>query len=112
MAVEKVAFDLPKMYADHHVEAVRAALLQLEGVEEVLASSAAKHVAVHYDDKKVKAAAISDTLAKAGYAPGEEPTLPKLPEGKEDTSPWFQAIHRITGTNMLDLEMSGDFRKY
>lgn len=55
---------------------------------------------------------INEALANAGCAPGEEPTLPGLPEGKEDASLWFQVIQRITGTNMLDLEMSGDFRKY
>ena len=41
---------------------------------------------------------------KAAYA--------KVAEGKDDDSAWFTSIQRITRTNMKDLEMSGDFRKY
>jgi len=100
------------MFADHHVEAVRGALLQLAGVEDVFASSAAKRVIVTYDAKRVKPAAIEETLHSAGFAPGEEPPLPKVAEGKDDDSAWFTSIQRITRTNMKDLEMSGDFRKY
>ena len=110
--MERATFNLPRMYADHHVEAVRGALLQLAGVEEVFASSAAKRAIVTYDGKRLKPAAIEEALQAAGYTPGEEPPLPKVREGKEDDSAWFTSIQRITRTNMKDLEMSGDFRKY
>jgi copper chaperone CopZ len=112
VAVEKAVFGVPKMYADHHVEAVRNALLKLNGVEDVVASSAAQRVVVRFDPKRVSADAIADALRSAGYAPGEKPALPVVPEAKEDISPWFHVIQRVTKTNIKDLEMSGDFRKY
>ncbi len=110
--MEKTAFDIPKMYADHHVQNIRDALLQLDGVEEVTASSAFKRVVVGYDPAHLNEDAIADALQAAGYAPGEEPELPEVPAGKEDNSAWFRVTQRVTRTNMLDLEMSGDFRKY
>ena len=110
--MEKTVLNVPKMYADHHVQAVRNALLQLDGVEEVMASSAFKRVVVGYDPARLSPDAIEEALRAAGYGPGEDWELPTPPEGKEDDSPWFKVIQRITQTNMLDLQMSGDFRKY
>jgi copper chaperone CopZ len=112
VAAEKAVFEVPKMYADHHVEAVRDVLLKLSGVEDVVASSGAQRVAVRYDPQRLTVAAIVDALRSAGYAPGEKPVLPTMPEGKEDVSPWFRVIQRVTRTNIKDREMSGDFRKY
>ncbi len=110
--MEKTVLNVPKMYADHHVQAVRNALLRLDGVEEVMASSAFKRVVVGYDPARLSPDAIEEALRAAGYGPGEDWELPTPPEGKEDDSPWFKVIQRITQTNMLDLQMSGDFRKY
>ena len=110
--MEKTELHVPKMYADHHVQAVREALLPLDGVEEVLASSAFKRVVVGYDSACLKPGAIEEALRAAGYGPGEDWEIPSPPEGKEDDSAWFKMIRRITDTNMLDLQMSGDFRKY
>jgi len=110
--VETVVFKVPKMYADHHVLAVRTALTELDGVTNVLASSAFKRVAVAYDADLTGPAAIEERLQSAGYGPDEDWELPELPEGKEDESAWFKSIWRVTRTSMLDLEMAGDFRKY
>jgi copper chaperone CopZ len=110
--VDKVVFHVPKMYADHHVQAVRNALLPMDGVEEVMASSAFKRVVVGYDPARMNPGAIEEALRAADYGPGEDWELPRPPEGKEDDSPWFQVTQRITETNLLDLQMSGDFRKY
>jgi copper chaperone CopZ len=110
--MDKAVFDVPKMYADHHVQPVRDALLQLDGVEQVTASSAFKRVVVTFDAKKADREALKDALRAAGYAPGEEWELPEVPEGKEDDSPWFRTIQRVTTTNTLDLELSGDHRRY
>ena len=110
--MDKTVFDVPKMYADHHVDIVRNALLKLDGVDNIVASSSFKRVAISYDPKRLSAAAIAEALRKAGYGPGEEWELPRIPEGKEDNSPWFQTLQRITVTDRRDLEMSGDFRKY
>ena len=38
--MNKVTIDLPSMYGDHHVQEVRRLLFDLDGVEEVYASSA------------------------------------------------------------------------
>ncbi len=109
--MEKAVLHLPKMYADHHVMAVRKAL-ELDGVEEVMASSAFKRVTVGYDSTRLEPGAIEEALRAAGYGPGEDWEIPSPPEGKEDDSAWFKTIGRVTETNVLDLKMSGDFRKY
>ncbi len=110
--MNKTVLHVPKMYADHHVQAVRNALLQLDGVEEVMASSAFKVVQASYDPDLIKAAAIEEKLRAAGYGPDEDWELPELPEPKEDESPWFQSIWRKTRTDPREIEMAGDFRLY
>lgn len=100
------------MYGDHHVERVRDALLAVDGVEEVVASSAFKRVLVSFDPKRAKPEQMEQALTAAGYAPREEPKLPELPTSTDDDSPWFRSTPRVTRTNLLDLEMSGDFRKW
>jgi copper chaperone CopZ len=110
--VERTILDVPKMYADHHVERVRDALFAVDGVEEVVASSAFKRVLVAFDAKRVTLNGIEQALTEAGYAPGEDWELLELPKSTDDDSPWFRSTQRVTRTNLLDLEMSGDFRKY
>ncbi len=110
--MERTILDVPKMYADHHVERVRDALLAVNGVEEVIASSAFRRVLVAFDPKRVQQDSIVEALTKAGYAPGDEWKLLDLPKSTDDDSPWFRSTQRVTRTNLLDLEMSGDFRKY
>jgi len=100
------------MYADHHVLAVRDALAAIPGVEDISASSARRRVSLDYDPKKVDEESIRAKLAEAGYAEGQELEYAIPPEGKEDSSAWFCVNQRVTTTNRLDLEMSGDFRKY
>lgn len=110
--MKKLTLSVPKMYGDHHTLAVRSALAELRGVEGIFANSARKIVTVEYDDSAVNPAKIEDTLKAAGYGPGEEPPSPELPDATDDESPWFRFLPRYTWTNMVDLEMSGDFRKY
>ena len=52
------------------------------------------------------------TLAEAGYDIATAPELPVYPKRTDDTSDWFQFQERITETDLRDLEMSGDHRKY
>jgi hypothetical protein len=38
--------------------------------------------------------------------------LTRFPKRSEDGSEWYTLVNRITKTEMKDLEMSGDFRRY
>ncbi len=110
--MEKVTFNVPAMWADHHVLAVRDALGQVSGVQEVLASAMYKDVLVKYDPTVVTADALENALVQAGYETTKTPALPTYPERTNDASDWFQFQERVTETDMRDLIMSGDHRKY
>lgn len=110
--MEKVTFGIPAMWADHHTLAVRQALGQVAGVDEVIASALYKDVLVKYDPAAVTPDELASTLAEAGYTIAKAPALPTYPERIDDASDWFQFQERITETDMRDLEMSGDHRKY
>ena len=110
--MERAVFAVPKLYADHHVTAVREVLTGLPGVQDVYASSAFKRVAVSFDPAATSAAAIQGALQSAGYGPEAPLEFAQAPQNKEDGSFWYIFRPRITETNRLDIEMSGDFRKY
>ena len=110
--MEKVTFSIPAMWADHHTLAVRQALGQVSGVEGVIASAMYRDVLVQYDPTAVTPDALESALAEAGYAVGKAPALPTYPERIDDASDWFQFQERVTETDLRDLEMSGDHRKY
>ncbi|MBM3144620.1 MAG: heavy-metal-associated domain-containing protein [Chloroflexi bacterium] len=76
--------DLPAMYGDHHVNEVRRILLDLDGVEEVYASSAFSAAEITYNSKKIKKEAITARLEEAGY-------LGDLPIPKETGRPANEA---------------------
>jgi copper chaperone CopZ len=110
--MEKVVFSIPKLWADHHVLAVRKALGQVDGVEEVIASALYKDVVIGYDATSVSPEALTSALADAGYEVDAGLDLPTYPERIDDSSDWFQFQERVTETDMRDLEMSGEHRKY
>jgi len=110
--MDRVTFNLPAMWADHHVLAVREALGNVNGVQEVVASALYKDVQVKYDPSAVGPDSLANALAQAGYPVGQELDLPAYPKRIEDSSDWFQFQDRITITDRRDLEMSGDHRKY
>ncbi len=70
ISMEKVVFDVPSMYGDHHVVEVRRLLLDLPGVETVDASSAFQAVEVSFDPAKVSADQLHARLQEAGYMEG------------------------------------------
>ena len=72
--MEKVTFEAPALYADHHVSEVRRLLLELPGVSEVYASSAFQVVEVEFDPEKIKAEQVQTCLESAGYL-GEIPMM-------------------------------------
>ena len=110
--MELVSFELPAMFADHHVLNVRRTLLAVSGVEEVTASAMDLCVSVEFDAAKTSAEALAQALEAAGYPPGKTPDLLAIGPAVEDESAWYQFEPRVTETNMADLEMSGDFRRY
>jgi copper chaperone CopZ len=111
--MDKVVLDVPTLWADHHVLKVRDALGALEGVDGVYASSAWKQVLVNYDAAKTDQAAIEKALADAGYPVGEGEVPVLTQAGKMLRDPqWAEMSLRMTETNMADLEMSGEFRRY
>jgi copper chaperone CopZ len=106
--MEKVIIDVPSMYADHHVLAVRKLLTQLDGIGDVYASSAFKQVLVHYDPAVIAPEAVANTLQEAGYT--EEMPMPVQEKLAEES--WKKGTFRMTKTYPADLAMSGEFRKY
>ena len=111
--MEKVVLDVPTLWADHHVLKVRDALFGLGGVEDVRASAAWKQVLVSFDGAKTNQAAIEKALADAGYpvGEGEMPVLALPTENRKDPA-WAEADFRMAETSMVDLDMSGEFRRY
>lgn len=70
--MEKVQFNVPTLWADHHTLKVREVLTQLPGVSNVVASSAFRMVAMSYDPAVTSPEAISRSLTAAGYPVAEE----------------------------------------
>lgn len=110
--MEKVTFHLPSIWADHHVLAVREVLKRIDGVQDVRASAMDQRVTIEYDPAQLTAEDLMARLVRAGYDPTRVFELPTYPKRIEDDSDWFRFQERITVTDMRDLEMSGDFRKY
>ena len=65
--METKSFEVPALYGDHHVTEVRRILLELEGVQDVYASSAFQVVEVTYDESKINDLQIALKLDEAGY---------------------------------------------
>jgi copper chaperone CopZ len=109
----KTVLDVPTLWADHHVLNVRDALVPMEGVEDVYASAAWKQVLVRFDESKVDQSAIEQALAEAGYPVGEGEIPVLVGPGDVQRDPqWGVLGSRVTETNRVDLEMSGEFRRY
>ncbi len=78
--MQSVQLELPAMYGDHHVLAVRQMLLGMEGIKQVKASAAWRAVKIDYDPDKLSPEQIEKRLANEGYT--EMPHTPALePEG-------------------------------
>lgn len=109
--VKTTTLNLPRMYGDHHVTAVREVLAKLDGIDEVHASAAFKEATVTYDPETISDEEIAAQLADAGYPPGEDDQPKTL--GKREKDPAWEVVDiRITQTNPVDIEMSGEFRRY
>lgn len=109
--MNKITLNVPALYADHHVINVKRLLSPLPGVENVTTSSAFKQVTVEFDAAKTSEAALVKALTDAGYAPGEEQVVQRTPDATPDPA-WEALGVRSTVTNPVDLQLSGEFRKY
>lgn len=65
--MQKKTYELPTMYADHHVIEVRRILLEMPGVEDVYASSAFQALEVSFDPDVLPESQITEVLEEAGY---------------------------------------------
>jgi len=65
--MQKVTFETPALYGDHHVTEVRRILLELPGIVDVYASSAFQVIEVTYDPEKINDLEIAVKLDAAGY---------------------------------------------
>ena len=72
--MEKILFEAPALYGDHHVSEVRRLLLEIAGVSDVYASSAFQTIEVTFDPEQTQAELIEARLRDAGYL-GEIPLL-------------------------------------
>jgi len=110
--MESVTLQVPAMWADHHTLVVHHLLAGMAGVSEVYASSKNKAVTLSVDPGKVDLSAIEGALAEAGYPVGAEEKPPEAGFVWRKAGRWLEIGDRVTTTNMVDLAMSGDFRRY
>ncbi len=105
--MEKVQFNLPNLWADHHTLKVRELLTQLPGVSDVVASSAFRMVAMSYDPAVTSCDAISQALSAAGYpvAEGQGVVAQPVPvqDGRRDPA-WNRLGMRQYKTDERDLK--------
>jgi hypothetical protein len=106
--MERLQLNLPEMWADHHVLKVRMALNAMDGVLDVIASSAFRMVALSYDPNITSAGAIMATLEDAGYSvatDGAEVVTAGIPVATGDRDPaWFRLGMRQQKTDERDLK--------
>lgn len=62
-----ITLQLPRMYGDHHVVAVRSLLLALPGVLDVYASSSFQVAEINFDESLVGEDDLRAALREAGY---------------------------------------------
>lgn len=107
--MEQLALNVPGMWADHHVIAVRGVLQGVDGVEVTGASAMDATVRLEYDPARTDPQKLSAQLEQAGYTVGEAAGAEPPPTSKPA---WATAGVRVTATDPADLAMSGDHRKY
>jgi len=98
-----VTFDVPAMYADHHVTEVRRILLAIPGVEEVNASSAFQVVEIDYDPEKTSEDILRQALDDHGYLGDLQiPVESGKPAIGSDGKTYFRhtAAYKATGTQI------------
>jgi len=106
--MEKLQFNLPDMWADHHVLKVRTVLDAMDGVQDVIASSAFRMVMLSYDPAVTSPGAIWAEVEDAGYSVATDGVgvlaegIP-VPAGHSDPA-WVRLGMRQTRTDERDLK--------
>jgi copper chaperone CopZ len=106
--MEKLRFNLPDMWADHHVLKVRTVLDAMDGVQDVVASSAFRVVMLSYDPALTSPGAIWAALEDAGYSVATDGAgiiaegIP-VADGQRDPA-WVRLGMRQTRTDERDLK--------
>ncbi len=101
--MKKLVLDMPSMFADHHVLKIREILSSIDGVGDVLASSAWRQIMISYDSAKAQPKAIEKALADAGYTTTEgTPVLVEANPIKRDPK-WEELGVRATKTDPADI---------
>ena len=95
--MEEFQVEIPKLFGDHHAIAVKQALAQVPGIEQVWVSPARHLVKVLYDPDKVDVDTIVHRLARAGYP---------IRNGQDDPSDH----HKDPAWSKLDLRMTQTYR--
>ncbi len=106
--MEKLQFNLPDMWADHHVLKVRTVLGAMDGVQDVVASSAFRMVVLSYDPAVTSAGAIWAALEDAGYSVSTDGSgvvthVVPIQDGKADPA-WTRLGMRQIKTDERDLK--------
>jgi copper chaperone CopZ len=106
--MEKLQFNVPNLWADHHTLKVRDVLSQLPGVTDIVASSAFRMVGMSYDPALVTPGAIMAALDEAGYpiatAGAEVLTQPvPMQNGRRDPA-WDRLGFRVAKTDPRDVK--------
>lgn len=107
--MQELVLEVPGMWADHHVIAVREVLQREDGISVTAASARDATVRIEYDPDRADAKHIATVLEAAGYPPGAATPAASPPT---DKPAWATAGVRVTTTNPADLKMSGDHRNY
>ncbi|MBU0490320.1 MAG: hypothetical protein KKA73_19155 [Chloroflexi bacterium] len=110
--MESVTLQVPALWADHHTLVVHALLAGMAGVDDVYASAKNKQVTLAYDPGQIDLAAIEKALAQAGYPVGATAQVVEQGFVWRKASEWAVVADRVTETALVDLQMSGDHRKY
>ncbi len=106
--MEKLQLNVPDLWADHHVLKVRIILGEMNGVQDVVASSAFRMVSLSFDPAVTNPEAIKAALAFAGYPiaiDGSGVIAESVPvaDGKRDPA-WTRLGMRQTKTDERDLK--------
>lgn len=99
--METMTIEIPKLYGDHHVQAVHQALAGLSGIQNIWASAAERQVRVVYDPEKVAPASILGRLAEAGLPSKNGDSLSVAGSSHKDPA-WAQLGLRVTQTHPAD----------